>query len=498
VRRLPGTDGASDLFLSPDGQEIGFVAKRRLYRLALRGEQPAEIATLPNGFIGGGTWTNDGRMVIAVNSVLYVVSAAGGELKPLITADINRFQATSPFYVAEANAILFTRASLDSQPIVEWLTLSTGKSRRVVAGATPTYVASRKALLLVRPDGTLVSYPFNAASGDTTGPPVRLAEDIALQSPVFAYGEYAAAQNGTVVLAVRREATSGPGAAVTMWAAGAANVSTTLKIPVDASHFDSPRISPDGTRLAIAAQDRATRRHSIYVYDFRRGTSIRLTSDQESDQLAWNGAGDSIVYRVGPKSFMSRPADGSGESKEVVNLHDWVSVGGHSVRGSWIAFCGEKTNSFRIADIAVSHRDSSGRVEAYAATNFAEFEPAISPDGQWLVYSSVETGRPEVYVSTFPVPGARIPVSRNGGHGAVWSRDGHTIFYANLGRDFYAVKFNPGNPPTLGDERTIFNASSVSPWTIDPDGRRLITTGVIDRGDVTGLILLIDALSTSR
>jgi Tol biopolymer transport system component len=223
-----------------------------------------------------------------------------------------------------------------------------------------------------------------------------------------------------------------------------------------------------------------------------------LTSDQESDHLAWNNAGDSIVYRVGPKSFMSRAADGSGEAREVMNLRDWVAVGTHSVSGRWIAFSGEKTNSFRIADIALSHRDSGGRVEPYIATNFAEFEPAISPDGQWLAYGSVETGRPEVYVSTFPIPGARIPVSRNGGHGAVWGRDGHTIFYANLANDFYAVRFNPGSPPTLGDERTIFKATSVSPWTIDPDGRRLITTGVIDRGDVTGLVLLIDAILASR
>lgn len=492
VRQLPGTQGASDLFLSPDGREIGFVAKRTLYRLPLRGDRPTEIAPLPNGFISGGTWMTDGRIVIAVNSVLYAVSASGGDLKPLVTEDVNRFQATSPFYVPEANALLFTRVSLESQPIVEWLPLSSGKSKRVVAGATPTYVASAKALLVVRPDGTLVSYPFSTTTGDTTGPATRLGDNVAVQSPVYAYAEYAASQNGTVILAARSASTAGPGATVTMALGGQ---TTPLKIPVDASHFDSPRISPDAKRLAIAAQDRTTRRHSIYVYDFGRGAAIRLTSDQESDQLAWNATGDSIVYRVGTKIFMSRAADGSGEASEAINIRDWVGVGSHSVYGPWIAFSGEKTNSFRIADIVVAHRDSSGRVQPYVATNFTEIEPAISPDGQWLAFTSNETGRPEVYVSTFPVAGARIPVSRGGGRGAVWGRDGRTIYYASLGRNYYAVRFNPGNPPTLSDERSIFQHDFTRSWTIDPDGRRLIFSGVADRGDVTGLVLLINVLS---
>ncbi len=195
---------------------------------------------------------------------------------------------------------------------------------------------------------------------------------------------------------------------------------------------------------------------------------------------------------------MSRAADGSGEATEVMSIRDWVATGSHDVYGPWIAFSGEKTNSFRIADIMVAHRDSSGRVQPYVATNFTEIEPAISPDGQWLAFTSDETGRPEVYVSTFPVVGARIPVSRGGGRGAVWGRDGRTIYYASVGRDYYAVRFNPGNPPTLSDERRIFQHDFTRSWTVDPDGRRLIFSGVADRGDVTGLVLMINALSPAK
>ena len=160
----------------------------------------------------------------------------------------------------------------------------------------------------------------------------------------------------------------------------------------------------------------------------------------------------------------------------------------------WIAFSGEETNSFRIADVVVANRDSGGTAQPYAATGFTEFEPVISPDGQWLAYTSDETGRPEVYVSRFPVAGARTPVSRGGGHGPVWARDGRTIYYADLTRNYYAIRFNPGNPPTLRDERVLYEHAYARSWTIDHEGRRLIFCDVTDLGDVTALVLMINAL----
>jgi Tol biopolymer transport system component/tRNA A-37 threonylcarbamoyl transferase component Bud32 len=492
VRQLPGTEGAVSLFLSPDGREIGFVARRILYRLPIRGDQPQEVVRLPNGFIGGGTWMTDGRIVIAVNYVLYVVNASGGELRPLVTGDPSRLQATSPFFVKEANAILYTRASLETQPVIEWLSVSSGKSRRVIDGATPTYVASARALLTVRPDGTLVSYPFNAGTGEVTGPAVRVGQNVSLRSPVYAYAEYAASANGAVVLAERSVAGSGGSATVMMETVGGQQ--TRLAIPGDVAHFDLPRFSPDGSRMAIAAQDRGTNLHSIYIYDFARNAPVRLTTDQNADQLAWNRSSDSLIYRIGAKTFVIRAANRTGDATELLRLRDWVSTGSLDVNGPWIAFSGELTNSFRIADIVVAHRDSAGLARPYVATSFSETEPAISPDGHWLAFTSDETGRPEVYVSTFPVAGARVPVSRGGGRGAVWGRDGRTIYYATVGRDYDAVRFNPGNPPSFGEERTIYQRDFSRAWTIDPDGHRLIFTDVSDQGQVTGMLLILNAV----
>jgi serine/threonine-protein kinase len=63
-------------------------------------------------------------------------------------------------------------------------------------------------------------------------------------------------------------------------------------------------------------------------------------------------------------------------------------------------------------------------------TEFNETSPAVSPDGRFIADSSDESGRPEVYVRPWPGPGTRYQVSTAGGTGALWSKDGRTLYYA--------------------------------------------------------------------
>jgi len=51
----------------------------------------------------------------------------------------------------------------------------------------------------------------------------------------------------------------------------------------------------------------------------------------------------------------------------------------------------------------------------------------FSPDGHWLAYSDQNSG--EIYVTSFPGPGARIAVSSKGGGDPRWRRDGQELFY---------------------------------------------------------------------
>ena len=63
-------------------------------------------------------------------------------------------------------------------------------------------------------------------------------------------------------------------------------------------------------------------------------------------------------------------------------------------------------------------------------TRFEENAGRFSPDGGLVAYSSSESGRPEVYVQSYPAGGGRQVVSTAGGMAPAWSPDGSRLYYS--------------------------------------------------------------------
>jgi len=80
--------------------------------------------------------------------------------------------------------------------------------------------------------------------------------------------------------------------------------------------------------------------------------------------------------------------------------------------------------------------------------------PDFSPDGGWLAYTSGESGRSEVWVTSFPGREKRIQVSNEGGNASAWSPDGKEIYYLFRGR-LMVVEVTPGPELTLGKPRPL-------------------------------------------
>jgi serine/threonine-protein kinase len=79
-------------------------------------------------------------------------------------------------------------------------------------------------------------------------------------------------------------------------------------------------------------------------------------------------------------------------------------------------------------DIAVLPVTGEGSPLKIVATDYAEMDPALSPDGRWLAYASNRTGRFEVWLQRYP-EGVAVRVSRDGGFEPHWSADGHELYY---------------------------------------------------------------------
>jgi hypothetical protein len=106
----------------------------------------------------------------------------------------------------------------------------------------------------------------------------------------------------------------------------------------------------------------------------------------------------------------------------------------------------------------------------------------ISPDGQWIAYTSNESGRSEVYVQPFPNGGRKWQISTNGGGGPLWARSGRELFYHEEGKVMVVpvearADFIAERPRFLFEVNTVMSAGQGRPnYDVTPDGLHFVFT----------------------
>lgn len=474
---LTGTEGATSMSISPDGQQLLYVANQRLFRMPLRGGAATEVAPLPTGFVSGTTWLSDNRVLVTVGTAMYSADLQTSQLSTFLKADSLERQPVGPSAVEGGHGILFAYAGLERVPMVYWLATGSTTPRLLMPGATPAYVPAWKRLLVNR-EGALLAFPFDPEKGDTTGPGIKIADGNVLRSPILAHAEYAVAANGALVLS-RRESdgvatTWTPNSSITLRRNG---VNAPIRIPSSgAIVLGGASFSRDGQRLAMQSRS-GFDNWKIVMQDLARGVTQPVTGDGYGRAPAFTARDDSIVYLSRePISFSVRPSDGSGTAVALPPISNWASVDGISMNDDWVAVSGTASAGATSTDIGVFRRSVGGPVQPYASSTAREESPAISPDGRWLAYTANVSGVDQLFVSPFPTPTSRIAVSGNGGRLPVWSGDGRTLYFYNGRGAFVGLSFatGPDGKPVLGAERTLYNRGYVRNWTMSPDGSSLI------------------------
>jgi hypothetical protein len=95
----------------------------------------------------------------------------------------------------------------------------------------------------------------------------------------------------------------------------------------------------------------------------------------------------------------------------------------------------------------------------YLTADWRERAASISPDGDWVAYSSNESGREEVYVRAFPQPSDKIPISESGGTEPRWSPNGRTLYYRE-GTALVAADLGPGPGIQVRGRTTLFQGTN--------------------------------------
>ena len=118
-------------------------------------------------------------------------------------------------------------------------------------------------------------------------------------------------------------------------------------------------------------------------------------------------------------------------------------------------------------------------------THFDEQWATFSPDGNYIVYQSNESGRPEIYVQEFPEPRNKVQVSTSGGTEAFWRGDGKELFYRS-GNRLMSVpvqtmpSFSAGTPSQLF-QATFASVTVRGHYRPSADGQRFLVIAALGR-----------------
>jgi len=448
TRPVAGTEGAMEVIMSPDGQWLGFrvaaaTATRggdyELRKVPSSGGPSALVAVTP-GWPYGAAWMPDGSIVYASEGQpLHRVSSQG-----TITAISGTERFTQPRSVGDGRSVFVKEGRGDDQQI-RMIDVTSGATRDVIKGNSAASY-SNGFLFSVTSAGVLVAQRFDPGKAQLSGSPATLAEN--LSRPI----DYAIGPTGVLFYG---EGTSG-GVLSTVDMKGAAH-----QLPfriASATHFDNPRYSPDGGRLALAAG--ISPGHELYLFDLGRGTTLRMTFAGTTEFVDWTPDGRRLVY-VKDDSLLAVQAADRSTSERVMLAVRGKQIARVSIGGRWVALAAHPVGNSRASDIYVVPLDSgTSSVTPYLATPFDETAPAVSPDGRWITYVSDETGRPEVYAGSLALGGAREVISSEGGREPVWSRDGQTLYYRTLNGNVMAATMKPGAQLAMTSKVTLFQANA--------------------------------------
>ena len=471
------------LFVSPDGQWVGFVdGVTALKKVAITGGPPITVARIDGSGPRGATWAPDDTIIFATTSPatgLQRVSAAGGTPEVLTRPDHARGEADHlwPEILPGGRAILFTIAAqaggLDAARIAV-RDLRTGTQYILVRGGSDAhYVASGHLVYTVA--GTLRAVRFDLNRLETGGTTVPVVPRLVMTDS--GAGDFAVATDGTLVYV---DAPGGlAGAARTLVWVDRAGHEEPIAAPPRGYLY--PQLSPDGTRVALDIRDQE---NDLWSWDLRRATLTRLTSEPGLDSNpVWTPDGRRIIFNSdragGQLNLWWQAADGTGAAERLTTSSNPQFPTGIAPDGTAVIFDEETPTMGR--DLLRLALDGSRRVTPLLQTKFDERNGMVSPDGRWLAYASDSSGRPEIYVRPFPNAGGQWQASTGGGRTPLWARNGKELFYVapdgalmRVPGEASGATWNAGTPTKLLEGRYFTPGGAGRPYDVSPDGQRFL------------------------
>jgi len=457
---LSGTENSRNHFFSPDGQWLGFFADGKLKKIPVQGGAAATLCDALDD--RGGSWGEDGTIVFtpAFGAPLSKVSSAGGTPQLLTSLDMQAGELTHrwPQVLPGGKAVLFTSSTLtgfyEDADIVLY-SMASGQRKTVQRGGFHARYLPTGHLVYMH-EGTLFAVPFDLKRLEVTGQPAPILDGIVTNTATGG-AQFSFSESGNLVYVAGGTVVQN----ISVYWMDRQGKFAPLRETLGA--YISPALSPDGKRLALQVRD--GKRMDIWVDEWERDTLTRLTFGGEfNSSPVWRPDGQRITYSSretgGAWSLYWKRADGAGDALRLTDSKSAKYPSSWRPDGKVLAFTQlNPDTSWDILALPIEGDEKSGwkpgEPKPFLNGPFNEYDPAFSPDGRWLAYSSNESGNPEVYVRPFPGPGGKWQISVGGGLFPKWSRNGRELFYRTIDSKIMMAAYT-----TTGDSSMSISRSS--------------------------------------
>lgn len=489
VQRLAGTEDGYLPFWSPDSRYIGFFSTSKLKKVDLNGGSPQTLCVVDHAY--GGTWNREGVILFgSAGQPLQRVSAAGGTTTVVLPLDAERKELDHelPFFLPDGRHFLYYSFK-GNRGAIEIFVGSLDGSRKMLFRNDSNVAYVAPGYLLFARETTLMAQLFDPSKLELAGEPFPVMENVAF-SGSNSYSHFSVSENGTLVF--------WKGSDVGRQLAWFDRSGKQLATAGPPGTYNDVTLSPDGTRAAIQKIDDGN--SDIWIMDLVRGVPLRFTFSLNSDDNpSWSPDGNFLIYtssRGDKIGFFRRNSTGAGNEEQIYESASAIDDGtdwSADAKNLLFGVVGDKS----LGDIWVLPLDGSAKARPVLLSEFAEFHGRFSPDAHWIAYASIESGRPEVYVQSFPPAGGKWQVSTDGGAQPRWRRDGKELYFMSPDRKIMAVDVKLGTTFEMGTPKALFqtrvtNFTSPNRYDVTADGQRFLVNSSVEENSRNPIVVILN------
>jgi eukaryotic-like serine/threonine-protein kinase len=492
VQKLTDTQGAAFPFWSPDGQHVAFFSGGLLKTTKPGSGVVQTICQAANG--RGGTWSRQGEILFAsAGGGLSSVRALPGATARAVTHLDRETEETAhvhPVMLPEGEQFLFVVRSRRPGGTGVFVGSTTGRVRRRLldidsqVAHVPGYLVYSREIgsahlrsqspwrnaLVTR--ASLLAQRFDAHSLALSGDPVKLLDEVRYSGPMSAPA-FSVSPAGVLAY----QPPDIPAKTQLQWVDRSGK---SLSIIQDNSFYPHPRLSRDGSHLALSILDPEHGTPDVWAIELIRGTRTRITYDPGVDfDAVWSPDGRKLAFasdRGGTHEIYVADRDSPGKADQLTSLGGYNYPTDWSPDGRYVLYQGTSTRGYGVFAVPAS----GGQPIEISDGPFGDSGAEISPDGKWVAFNSHSTpNRSDVYVQSFPKGDRRYQISSNGGTNPKWSKGGQeVVFLSDDDTQLLSARLKGTANLSLENPKVVMNLRL---WTGPP--RPLTHYDVVSTGD---------------